>query len=380
MNAALPVGIAVFLLACNPAPPATPAESTVSIPDMWASTNPTHDRTRLDEVVVTSPLSVDRQYFYVQHPGGGHRSGLRVHLGGTVHPLPAPGAIITLTGEWTEATPGPTLRLDNQTDLVEHTDSTAPVSVNWREDTDLLYALTELSDIAILSMPDPTGRADTNHSDVHLANDFGASPPGYLATGILTGILTTTTRLSPRTGEDWTGSMVDEPPVVAQVAQIASGQFAEGTWVELENVVQACPWSKGDRYTVLQDPDTGQGIWLDSEGWVLSGSMGDQGSWRGEIRTRPWGPALRSWWPPDHHDAMDPILSTHAESGAMLNATLSQPTGPNALGEWQTDEGYTLINLHLNLIDLSDPLTAIGVVRQADADRLEFSPFSIDSE
>jgi hypothetical protein len=366
----------LLLGACSlPTDTATPpTEPPSTIADLWDGAAADGDEVVLDRVLVTSPRTADDERFYVQDPDGGPRAGLTVHPRGALPTWPPPvGTPVRLRGAWHASDFGPTLDLVALADgeILGDPEGLSPVDATG--DPELAGALVKVS-ATVTSLADPLGRADLD-AEVDLGGAFAVPPPGWLDTGVLTGILTEPGRLSPRVASDWTGSMEGAPPQAATVAQIRAGAFADGTPVVLSEVVQAVGWSRGGRYTLVQDGE-GTGLWVDAEGWGIEGSSGlsDVGTWTGEVRTDGEGLRLRTWTPVTVTGRGVAEIQTSLSDGALSTLAFSGVTGPDLLGDWDTAEEVILGDRFVLLEDLPATVTVTGPVRVAETGEVTLFP------
>ena len=363
-----PLAPVLLLSACNVGVLTTPVDEPAgptTIPGLWAGEVPSSTRVTIGEAIVTSPLAAGETTFYVQHPGGGLQSGLQVVLADSIPDWPPPvGTPIQLTGTQIQFAGGPTLWLDDRDDLRILGDPVPPVATPWSDDPDLIWALVEASDVTITSSVDPSGIATTSLGQ-RLRPDFAVPTPGWNRVGDLTAINGLALSLLLRTSEDWTGDLQGDPAVVATLEDLPG--MADGTPVILEGMVQATPWSRGERYALLQN-DSGTGFWIDAEGFGAPPTTeGDRGTWTGQLRFGGDGMRVRVWDDPTIELVGQPILTFTGEpddapQGAIVQDTVAELLAIGARGDRLCDD-WLLDNRFQLLGSMSDPDEVVGVVR-----------------
>jgi len=351
--------ISLLLFACVAIPPAEEeGVPYVAAADLWAEgAFEPGVWVVLDDVLVTSPRA--ESAFYVQDRGGGPNSGARVELVGALNNWPvAVGTPIRLYGPVYVDETGPVVQLRDAVSAIALGEPEVPVAVDWADDPALNYALVQAVGLRITSAVDPVGRADSTGPG--FAADFGVLPPGYNRRGDATGILEGG-RLSVRGEADWTGSFEEDAPVATTLAAIRAGDLAGGTPVEIGEALQIAPWSRGGRWTVIQDA-AGHGLWVDAEAWGVAGTQGELGSWRGEVREDGHVLRLRTWFDPNVSATGIPV-EAGGEDGDLIRTTLADLEGPDAYGEW-TAAGWTVDDRFLSLDDLPSTPIVLGIVRE----------------
>jgi len=335
-------------------------------------------RLTLGEVIVTSPRTADREAFFVQDPGGGDGSGLRVAIRGSLPPWPpAVGTPVRLSGRihWTGS--DPVLDLDALDDGEVLGEPEPPETVEWTEAGAMGFALVHLPEVTVTSPPDPVGHADTD-AGTGLSGAFGVPLPEWSATGDLTGIVVEPGRIAPRTLADWTGPLRTEPAAPTTIAEVRAGVWPDGTPVVVEDAVQAVRWSRDGRRTLLQD-DAGAGLWVDTEGFgPWETDAGDQLAWWGEVRSDAPGLRLRTWASPEVVGTAAVATTEMLVDGALAAATLTDPDGPDPWGRWVTAEGVVLDDGFLVLEDLPSPLSVVGPVRVDTAGEVILYPVTLE--
>jgi len=330
----------------------------------------------LADVVVTSPATIAGTHFFVQDPEGGPRTGLRVEMAGVLDGWPPPiGTSVTLKGQVVYDAFGPTLRVFATADATVVDEPVETVVASPFDSTmpfDSLSGLVTIK-LAITSDTDPSGHASTNLDDVDLADLFGAGTPGWMAEGVLTGIYSQAT-LSLRAAADWEGDLDGAPPVDARLDEV--WQLEDGTPVVIGDALQATPWSRGDRWAVLQD-DAGIGVWIDAEGWGLDGAHGQTGTWSGQVRTDGEGLRLRVWSEPAIDGARTPIVGDITEDGALITYTADELGPPDAYGERATNGELVLDDRFVDLSDLTGPAELVGAIRAHTDGRLLLAPWEL---
>jgi hypothetical protein len=310
------------------------------------------------EAVVTSGRTAAGDAFYAQAPGGGPRSGLRVALQGALVRWPEPvGTRVALTGAVTYSAGRPILWLRDDDDGAALGASEAVIDELGGEDQG--FGLVRAPGVTVESAVDPAGRADLS-TGADLCGAFGALDLAWQAVGDLVGILDID--LCPRGPEDWTETTRGRPWPVLDLESARA--VADGTPVVLSGVLQAAPWSTDGRWTVLQDPATGVGLWVDAEATGVAGAPGLLATWLGEIRHDDDGPRLRTWLPALlPKDAASPVTQDVPEDGARV-AAIATGLGPiDAFGDRATAEGWVLDDRFGSLDALADPAEVVAWVR-----------------
>ncbi len=311
----------------------------------------------LEDVVVTSPRAADA--FYVQERGGGPGSGVRVDLTNALNNWPPDmGTPMSVYGPVFLSDEGPSITLHDHQSAGVLGVPESPVAVDWSDDPQLAYALVVATQLRITSAVDPIGRADS--TGPQLAADFGVQPPGFNRVGDATGVLAGG-RISLRDPTDWSGEFVGDPPTETTIADVRNGSFADGTPVMVLEGLQIAPWSRGERWTAIQDP-AGDGLWVDAEFWGVGGSQGDMGVWTGEVRTDGEGLRLRVWADPVVSGVGLPIEGG-GDDGDLVRTTLAGLSGPDDYGEWLSAD-WIVDDRFLDLEDLASNPSVLGIVRE----------------
>lgn len=359
--------IALWLASCSveirsePDPEPAPVWT---IPEVWAFEAPSGSRLTIAEAVVISPRTAMGATFYVQHPGGGPGSGLQVHVGDGIHEWPPPiGTPVLLRGVTTMFAGGPTLWLDDRNDLVVLGPVEPVEPVAFADDPLQVWSLVRATDVVVTSSVDPAGIATTNLG-YRLRPDFGVPTPGWNRSGDVVGVQSLAFALLMRSVDDWTGDWEGDPPLVTDLPGLHG--LPDGTPVSVAGLVQATPWSRGDRYAVVQDT-SGLGVWVDAEGFGAPASVeGDVGDWLGEVRYGGDGPRLRVWTDPSPAGTRDVVTYTDdpdlAPPGSLITTVVSglQPIGPKGdrnAPPWLLDDRFVPLD------DLTDPDVVRGAVR-----------------
>lgn len=315
-------------------------------------------RVTLAEVQVTSPRTADGAAFFVQDPGGGPGSGLKVAIGGAIWEWPPPiGTPVSLTGRVSQTENGPVLTLRDIDDTERLGDPEPVVATPWEEGP-LGYDLTTVGPLTVTSAVDPAGRADTS-GPVGLGSAF-LPAPGWATEGTATGILAGDS-LSLRTEADWTGPFVGSPPLEVTLDDLRSGALPEGTPVVVHDLLQISPWSRGNRWAALQDP-LGNGLWVDAEAWGVEAEPGRVGSWLGEVRGDGDGLRLRVWTAPEVTGEGTPALSSALRDGDLVVARVTEVQPPDPYGDRPARVGSRAVILDDRFRPLDD-LPTEGLVR-----------------
>lgn len=359
--------IALALVACSldlttepPPEPATPW----TIPDLWSGAAPSGTRLTVEAVVI-SPRATHAATFYVQHAGGGPYSGLQVHVGDGIHEWPPPvGTPVAITGTATMFAGGPTMWLDEREDLEVLGPPVEPEAPPFTDDPAQVWSLVTVPALVVTSSVDPAGIASIDLG-WRIRPDFGVPTPGWNRAGALVGVQALAFALLMRTPDDWSGDWEGDPPVA--VADVSGLQgLVDGTPVAVSGLGQATPWSRGDRYALLQDA-SGAGVWVDAEGFGAPDSVeGDVGDWLGEVRYGGDGPRLRVWTDPvptgvraPIHHAGDPLA---APENSLVTTSVAGllPVGPK--GDRYADP-WLLDDRFVPLDQLPDPALITGATR-----------------
>lgn len=358
-----------LLFACDFPQVVTEQQTVVSpvqryIPDLWAGRVASDVRVTIQEAIVTSPLTAGGTTFYVQHRGGGPRSGLQVQLFDSLPGVPPPvGTPIRITGTQIQFAGGPTMWLSAQSDLEVLGPPEEPALTEFSDDPELIWALVHASDVTITSSVDPVGIASTDLGQ-RLRPDFDTRTPGWNRTGDLTAINGLALALLLRTDADWTGEMAGDPALLTTLGELPD--LPDGTPVVVQDVVQATRWSRGGRYAVIQDA-SGTGFWVDTEGFGTPPSLwGDAGSWSGQLRFGGDGMRLRVWDDPEI-TGTGPVAiwqgdPNDAPQGAIVDDTVTELLGIGARGDRLCDD-WLLDNRFELLGELTDPDDVRGAVR-----------------
>ena len=358
-----------------PIPSVVEAEfsEAATIPEVWAGLGGTLTL----EAVVSSPRTADKRGFFLADPAGGAHSGLYVRLGGVFDDLPPPvGTPIQIVGPTIEAVSGPGVLLRNVDDLTILGEPAPLPPSAWSDDPGLDQALVILADVQITSGLDPAGLASTD-GPAGVGGLFGIGP-GFRRSGDLIGILSGG-RISLRTADDWGGPLEGDPPWPSSLEELDT--LADGALIHLDDLLQATPWDRAGRWSVLQDAE-GRGLWVDAESWGLwrHSDPGTLASWEGELRHDPQGPYLRAWLPPLPTGGTRPpqIVASDADGvlldGSLIATTVSGLGAPGPLGERSTVEGPLLDDRFVDLGPLLDPAEIIAAVRGSDPPSLAVLP------
>jgi hypothetical protein len=326
----------------EPGPPAvrTLAEVLAEPPDYGAG-------------VIVGPLRVatgralGTGMVYLQDPEGGRLVEVRP---GRVDGWPPPvGTDITARLFWVGSARIPVMWLSTPADLLDVRPGGELRMLEAPEDPPV-FALARWTGVRVLSDADPSGRAQTSLGR-DLVDRFGTLLPGRTSAGALTGIVLASGDVAPRTREDWDGPLRAPPPVETTLAALRAGAHADGEQVQLL-ATQVAPWSRGQRYTVIQDA-VGEGMWIDAEGFGHGvGAPGQLGWWTGQVARDGQVVYLRSWTPPDLQGPGAIVGSGGEDDGALVEITVSGLGAPDRLGERTTAEGWVLDDRFTDLTGL----------------------------
>jgi hypothetical protein len=246
------------------------------------------------------------------------------------------------------------LTIDDLDDVVILGEPEAPTITPWSAELELGGCLVSAEDLTVISGVDPAGNADTS-GPVSLGGTF-AFTPGYGTAGDAIGLVSAPLTLSVRDSDGWSGESAGLPAVPITL----NAPAPEGQWSALSGVIQAAPWSRDGRWTVVQD-DAGAGIWVDVEGWQVSTDSreGDRLDWTGEARTGPR--RLRTWLAPEVVGAADVRTVDTAVDGARITLVLDtlgpiEDDGTRDAGAWTLDDRF------VDLSGLTATVTVTGAV------------------
>jgi hypothetical protein len=325
-----------------------------TIAEMWERGPANGAFIDLQGAVVTSGRTEAGDAFYVQDATG---LGMEVNLAGIIATWPPPvGSPVWMKGFVNYQLDGPALDFADQDDGEV---LGAPVElVVLPYEAQLTYALVTTG-IAVSSATDPLGHADGDTAGLDAA--FGVAPPGWGATGTIVGIVTEPERISLRDADDFVGDPGGAAAIPTTISAIRGGEHADGTPVVVEGT-QITPWSRDERYVVIQDGV--DGLWVDAGGWLTTPSaVGDVVQWEGEVRSDGEGLRLRTWQAPTPLGTATPLPDSGLIDGALVTRTFTEPVGPDALGDWTTAETVVLADRFTVREALPAPVTVTGVVR-----------------
>jgi len=360
-----------WLLACRASDPEV--EPPVTVAAMWAGDLETGAVT-LGPVVVTSPRTAAGASFWVQDPGGGPATGLRVDVAGFQAGIPPEmGTEVTLTGPWSLDAEGvPSFAIDDDLDVAVGAAGQIVVPLGWTGDLAEVGSPVDLGEVSVASAVDPAGEADLDIG-VHVSGAFGVFAGGWQERAEARGIALSTHEIAPRTAEDWVVVAEARPP--EEVALDAVGEVPDGRPIRLVDVVQAAPWSDDGRWTSVQDGALG--LWIDVEGRGERLTLeGDVATWEGEVRRGSDGVRLRVWLDPEVTGIADVATGAALVEGARVGLTLSGLGDPDVYGVRATAEGTALDDRFTSLDELPDPCLATGIVRVGADGALQLAPFA----
>lgn len=351
-------------LACAPPDLPSDAADEVVVPVVYTVRDLREAPPAVGANVLVGPLSVlsgptpGSGAVYLQSPEDG--LGVEVRPGDHLDGWPPPiGTLLRLRGVHVGSTSAPVLYLSDVGDVELLGGVAETVVVQSPATPPGAYTLVSWPEVQITSAPDPSGRAYTSLQFV-LEDRFRIGLPGLGNTGSVTGIVLPTGTVALRRPEDWVGTRSLGLIGALTLAQIRGGTIVDGAAVLVE-ATQATPWSRGDRYVLLQDA-AGNGVWVDAEGFGDGrGQVGEIGVWQVEVRRFGAQPRLRTWWPHVVTGVREVVTSDEVVDGKLVERTVTGIGPSDVTGERATAEGWWLDDRFV-------PLAALGetaVVRAA---------------
>lgn len=362
----------VLLLACAPPPAADPpadtgveVEAPVPVGDLPGTSFAA--RIRVGPVVVTSPVTRDRARFYVADPTSGE--GLEVRLGGRfADDVPPVGTLATVTLVWVGPDDAPAGWIGSPDDVVPDGGFVTP-RVADSPDAPAAFTLARWPDVAITSVLDPTGRAATSIGRPLVAA-FAAPLPDVGNRGAVTGVVLADGGVAPRVEADWEGSRTVAERLEGTLAELLDGAYAEGVRVRVAGT-QAGPWSRDQRFTVLQD-EAGRGLWIDAEAFGVRTTVPrDSGLWTVEARRDDDGWSGRLWAEPELGERQDLRITFPALGeplpvrGTLVEGVVTEVGPADAGGERPVAEGFVLDDRFVDLGALPPTVRVRGLVVDA---------------
>ncbi len=360
----------LWLVAC--VAPVLEVPTSMSVAELWAAELESGVVT-VGPVVVTSPRTLDGSAFWVQDPGGGPGTGLRVSVTGFQEGVPpAMGTAIGVTGSSSRDLAGvPRLDIDDDAAVSVFGEDAVTVTP-WTGALTDVGSPVALGLVGVTSAVDPLGDADVT-GGIRIRGVFGTFPGGWDEAAVVAGIALTETEVAPRTAADWAATRAPRPPRVVQISEVAS--MLEGTPVVLDGVVESAPWSEDGRWTAVQSEDGG--LWIDAEGWGLAQPrVGDVVHWEGEVRRGADGTRLRTW--------TDPVVSGSAPvgeggelvEGARVSLDVTGVGEPDAWGARPTEQGVPIDDRFLPLDAFPLACRATGIVRLGPSGDVQLAAFA----
>ncbi|MCA9648992.1 MAG: hypothetical protein H6712_25535 [Myxococcales bacterium] len=256
----------------------TTAADEVTIYDLQMGMVPDGTFVNIENVIVTSPVQVDRGAVTVQDPMGGQYSGIYLYLyADVVTGVPMqPGDVVSLRGTYTEYFEQSQIEITSVDGIEVTSSGTVPEP-----------ALVSAADIAVggadaeawegvlvrvegVTSTDATNQYGDFHVDADLVitNFFLSEQGGYL--DVLPGSSLAFAqgpllynfdeyKLAPRTMADYSATLIDCAMVAtpATIYEVQQGMVAENDLVLISDVVVTTPWDfSGDTFWV-QDPTGG---------------------------------------------------------------------------------------------------------------------------
>lgn len=325
--------------------------------------------------VISGPTPATRAV-YLQDPV--HGVGVEVRRGARFDGWPPPlGTTLTLRAVYGGPAPAPVLYVRSADDVEVHGAGAAPVVVLAPEPPLTTFSLARWTGLRITSPTDPTGRAASS-AGFELEDRFRVGLPGLGNSGTLTGIVLPGGTVAPRTSEDWAGTVEAGLAAVSTIAAVRGGLVPAGAALVIE-AVQATPWSRGDRYLVLQDAD-GLGLWLDAEGFSDGvGAAGQVGLWQVELRSYGDQPRLRAWLPRTATGSRQVRLSVELSDGALVERAVSGIGPPDETGERTTAEGWWLDDRFVSLDEIGEAATVRAAVEVRPDDSVRLAVLSFEA-
>jgi len=187
---------------------------------------------------------------------------------------------------------------------------------------------------------------------------------------VLAGVVQDDGAIAPRFRADWTGDVGPSTPRQRSVRDLLLGDGVVGMTARVTGV-QATPWSRDGRWTVLQDPLSGLGLFVDTEGRDVdrTTTVGSRLVWtvqvgviNGQVQLRAWQDASVS----GHQAVTEAGQWRH---GALVTDLVDGITAPDARGERAVGEDLILDDRFMDLSEVPDPAVVRGVVDDARGTR-----------
>lgn len=313
------------------------------------------------EATVISPPSIGDGTVWVQDPEWGH--GLAVRRAGHVPEWPPPmGARVRLAGFLGGTRAAPVLWVEGRRGVGVLDEGPTPPRVFDSPSAPLAWTLTRWEGLRVLADPDPAGRALLS-IDRELDGRFGVALPGFGSEGDLVGIVMEDGAVAPTTNQDWTGPVGPSAPLERTVRQLLLGEGDLGMTARLHGV-QATPWSEGGRWTVVQDPASGVGLFVDAEAWGVStrSKPGDEVRWVVQVTVLGRQILLRTWHDPEVVGESEVTEAQNPRHGALWVDQVAGVQDPDRFGHRLTSSGLLLDSRFMDLADLPDPAWVRGVL------------------
>lgn len=260
------------LVACNFGPKDTVDDSAddtgpgtndgPTIADVRTGVVAVDDTVQLEGVIVTTPLTVDGEGFFIQDAGGGEYSGIYVFMqGGTDGLFIAPGDKVNVTGRATDYYGWMELTVSDVSAVsvigtgevtVDAVDACA--TTDWEPWESGLVALGSTS---VTTGPNRYGEAELGCGGLMMDNlffDF-ATEAGATYTDVIgtLGYSFETWKIFPRSDADLLGYVPGEGPASITIPELQQGGASEGEEVVLDGVIATTGLSaRGDGFFIQQ--------------------------------------------------------------------------------------------------------------------------------
>lgn len=338
-----------------------------SVASLWGEV-PLNAIVTVQPARVVSPPTVLDEVVFVQDPAYGH--GLAVRRRGHVPGWPPPiGTVVRLTGLLEGPRNAPTLWIEG--DNAWSPTGVEPQAPRFFEDPPMprAWTLVTFRGVQVLTDPDPAGRALTTLAR-EIDGRFGVALPGFQDEGDLSGIVQDDGAVAPRFRTDWTGEVGPSEPRARSVRDLLLGDGLVGMTARVTGV-QATPWSSDRRWTVLQDPLSGIGLFVDTEGWAIDRTTvpGDALAWTVQVGVVNGQVQLRAWTDPERVGTQSVTVADLWRHGAIVTDLLDGFGPVDATGERAVGEDLLLDDRFIDLGGLPDPAVLRGVVDDARGTR-----------
>lgn len=356
-------GFAGWLLSAGCAPPpdgGAEDSDLVLAPSRWTVASlrvdaPIGELVRVAPALVVSPPTPGEDLLFLQDPvtGDGAVLGRSGHVPGWPPPV---GTRLDVRARFVGPRLAPVLWVDGSG--LTPLGAGAPILASVDAPLNLVTRAFEITGGA-----DPSARASTA-DDLGMDGVFGVPLPGWGATGAVTGVVLADGAIAPRSAED---IALDVPglagPEPVGVDDVRQGSVPAGYPVVVEGV-QAAPWSRDGRWTVVQDA-TGRGLWVDAEGWAFPRDTlpGQAVRWTGAVAAGPGHPVLRVWSPAEPLGGVAVVVrDPTGRVGDVLQTDALGLGPPDPRGERTDSQGRVFDDRFVDLSSAPADLRVTGIV------------------